>query len=155
MHKCKREWTFSLVELYYGFWTCIFKVVTKLWICFLQTHRFSIHKTWIDRLESCGLLSCFYQLFGFSWHPFTAEDPLVSKWCNAKFFKSVPMKNSSIFWIVWGWVHFQKMCIFGCLDIICFILLTSMKMWDDFVYCVLCYCIINVWMSKNDFDHEQ
>ncbi len=29
---------------------------------------------------TCGLLWCFYQLFGLSfwWHPFTAEDPLVS-----------------------------------------------------------------------------
>ncbi len=36
---------------------------------------------------ACGLLWCFYQLFGLSFwrHPFTAEDPLVSKWCNAKF----------------------------------------------------------------------
>ncbi len=35
----------------------------------------------------CGLLWCFYQLFGLSfwWHPFTAEDPLVSKWWNATF----------------------------------------------------------------------
>ncbi len=39
-----------------------------------------------SRLESCGLLWSFYQLFGrlFWRHPFTAEDPLVSKWCNAK-----------------------------------------------------------------------
>ncbi len=39
--------------------------------------------TWI----TCGLLWCFYQLFGLSFwrHPFTAEDPLVSKWCNATF----------------------------------------------------------------------
>ncbi len=31
--------------------------------------------------------TCFYQLFGLSFwrHPFTAEDPLVSKWCNATF----------------------------------------------------------------------
>ncbi len=31
---------------------------------------------------TCGLLWCFYQLFGLSFwrHPFTAEDPLVSKW---------------------------------------------------------------------------
>ncbi len=38
---------------------------------------------------SCGLLWCYYQLFGllFWRHPFTAEDPLVSKWCNAKFLK--------------------------------------------------------------------
>ncbi len=34
-----------------------------------------------------SLLGCFYQLFGLSFwlHPFTAEDPLVSKWSNAKF----------------------------------------------------------------------
>ncbi len=31
---------------------------------------------------TCGLLWCFYQLFGLSfwWHPFAAEDTLVSKW---------------------------------------------------------------------------
>ncbi len=36
---------------------------------------------------TCGLLWCFYQLFGLSFwrHPFTAEDPLVSKWRNDKF----------------------------------------------------------------------
>ncbi len=36
---------------------------------------------------SCGLLWCFYQLFGLSFwrHPFTAQDELVSKLCNAKF----------------------------------------------------------------------
>ncbi len=36
---------------------------------------------------TCGLLWCFYQLFGLSFwrHPFTAEDPLLSKWCNATF----------------------------------------------------------------------
>ncbi len=40
----------------------------------------------IDELEKCGLSQCIYQLFGVSfwWHPFTAEDPLVSKWCNGK-----------------------------------------------------------------------
>ncbi len=33
------------------------------------------------------LFWCFCQLFGLSFwrHPFTAEDPLVSKWCNATF----------------------------------------------------------------------
>ncbi len=38
------------------------------------------HKSLIDELESCGLLWCFYQLFGLSYwrHPFTAEHPLVS-----------------------------------------------------------------------------
>ncbi len=49
-------------------------------------------------LEKCSITSLahqwiqwnivmFYQLFGRSlwWHPFTTEDPLVSKWCNATF----------------------------------------------------------------------
>ncbi len=33
------------------------------------------------------IIVMFYQLFGLSFwrHPFTAEDPLVSKWCNATF----------------------------------------------------------------------
>ncbi len=33
------------------------------------------------------IVEMFYQLFGLSFwrHPFTAEDPLVSKWCNATF----------------------------------------------------------------------
>ncbi len=46
------------------------------WICF-----FWLLKTLTDGLEWCGLLWCFYQLFGLSFwrHPFTAEDPLVSK----------------------------------------------------------------------------
>ncbi len=36
---------------------------------------------------TCGLLWCFYKLFGLSFwrHPFTAEDPLVNKWWNATF----------------------------------------------------------------------
>ncbi len=36
---------------------------------------------------TCGLLWCFYQLFGLSFcrHPFTAEEQFVSKWCNATF----------------------------------------------------------------------
>ncbi len=33
------------------------------------------------------MIVMFYQLFGLSFwrHPFTEEDPLVSKWCDAKF----------------------------------------------------------------------
>ncbi len=36
---------------------------------------------------TCGLLWCFYQLFGLSFwrHPFTAEHPLLSKWWNDTF----------------------------------------------------------------------
>ncbi len=59
---------------------------------------------------TCGLLWCFYQLFWlwFWWHPFTAEDPLVSKWCNSKFFQicSDEETNSSTSWMARGWVNF-------------------------------------------------
>ncbi len=69
----------------------------------------------IDGLESCGLLWCFYQLFGLSFwrHPFTADDPLVSKWRNATFLQicSDEETNSSTSWIDWGWVNFQQMFV--------------------------------------------
>ncbi len=44
---------------------------------------------------TCGLLWCFYQLFGLSFwrHPFTAEDPLLSKRCNVNFSKPVQMNK--------------------------------------------------------------
>ncbi len=40
---------------------------------------------------TCRLLWCFYQVFVilFWRHPFTAEDPLVSKWCNTTFLQSL------------------------------------------------------------------
>ncbi len=52
------------------------------------------HKTLIEGLESCGLLWCFYQLFGLSFwrHPFTAEDPLVNKWCKAQMYLYIGWK---------------------------------------------------------------
>ncbi len=58
---------------------------------------------------TCGLLWCFYQLFGLSFwrHPFTAEDQSVSKRCNAKFLQicSDEETNSSTSWMTWGWVN--------------------------------------------------
>ncbi len=53
-------------------------------------HMFLLHKTLIDGLELCGLLvdycDVFISCFDLFWrHPFTAEDPLLSKWCNATF----------------------------------------------------------------------
>ncbi len=72
---------------------------------FLQTCIFSTSQdvnwwtgiVWI----TCVLLWCFYQLF---WHPFTAEDPLMSKWWNATFLQicSHEETNSSTSWMVWG-----------------------------------------------------
>ncbi len=55
----------------------------------------------------CGLLALLVDYFdvldSFYWHPFTAEDPLVSKWCNATFLqiRSNEETNSSS-WIAWG-----------------------------------------------------
>ncbi len=112
MWEDNRGWTFSLDEtllwimgLYFVFQ---FKVKTSWCICFLLTHSFSLHNMLIDGLEWCGLLWCFYQLFRLSFwrHPFTAEDLLLSKWCNAKFLQicsSEEINSSTTFWMAWGW----------------------------------------------------
>ncbi len=80
------------------------------WIRFLQTFSFWLLKMLTDGLEWCGLW-CFY-LFGllFWRHPFTAEDPLLSKWCNATFLQicSDEETNSSTSWMTWGWGHSGK-----------------------------------------------
>ncbi len=64
---------------------------------------------------TCGLLWCFYQLFGLSFwrHPFTAEDLLVIKWYNATFLQihSDEETNSCM---AWKWVYFQNIFVFGC-----------------------------------------
>ncbi len=67
-----------------------------------QTRSFWLHKTLINRLEWCGLLWCFYQLFWLSFwrHPFTAEDPLVSKCCNATF-----IQMCFYFWVNYPFNH--------------------------------------------------
>ncbi len=58
---------------------------------------------------TCGLLWCFYQLFGLSfwWHPFTAEHPLLRQWCNATFLQicSDQETNSSTSWMARWWVN--------------------------------------------------
>ncbi len=71
---------------------------------------------------TCGLLWCFYQLFGLSFwrHPFTAEDPLVSKWWNAIFqiwwrnkliyildgLRVSTFSASFLFWVNYSFKHF-------------------------------------------------
>ncbi len=66
---------------------------------------------------TCGLLWCFYQLFGLSFwrHPFTAEDPLVSNWHNATFLQICldEETNSSTSCMIWEWANFQQIFIFG------------------------------------------
>ncbi len=48
-------------------------------------------------------------------HPFTAEDPLLSKWCNATFLLILSNRetNSSTSWMGWAQVYFQQLFIFG------------------------------------------
>ncbi len=113
---CERTkgWTFSLEEAL--FWFILtrrngFKLKTYWWI---KTCSFSLHKTLTDGL--CGLLRCFYQLFGLSFwrHPFTAEHPLMNKWCNATFLQIWWRKTHilmddlrvSTFWhiVICGWI---------------------------------------------------
>ncbi len=64
----------------------------------MQTCSFSLSNTLTDGLEGCGLLWCFYQLFGLSFwrHPFTTENPLVSNWCNVTFLQ-IWWRNKLIF----------------------------------------------------------
>ncbi len=74
---------------------------------------------WLTGVEwiICGLLWCFYQPFGLSFwrHPFTAENPLVSKWCNAKFLQICSDEETNVYayCMAWWWVKFQKFSIFG------------------------------------------
>ncbi len=86
------------------------------WICFLETHSFSLHKALMDwsGVDYCDV---FNQLFGLSFwrHPFTAEHPLVSKWCNATFLQICSHKetNSYTSWMAWvhlifGWTIYLK-----------------------------------------------
>ncbi len=60
---------------------------------------------------TCGLLWCFYQMFGLSFW----RHPLTSKWCNAIIFQihSYEETNSSTSWIAYGWIHFQQIVILG------------------------------------------
>ncbi len=81
-------------------------------------HSFSLHKTSIDGLEWCGLLVDYFDVLSclnsFWRHPFTAEDPLVSRWCEPKYFQicSDEETNSSTSWMAWGWVNCKYFFIF-------------------------------------------
>ncbi len=66
---------------------CIENSICKKWFeVLLQAvdyNNYASGVVWI----TCGILWCFYQLFGLSFwrYPLTAEDPLIGNWCNAKF----------------------------------------------------------------------
>ncbi len=68
-------------------------------------HSFLFHKIFIDGLVSCGLLWCFY-LLSFWWHPFTAEDSLLSEWIDT-FFPYLGCLRLSTFWVnLYFWVKY-------------------------------------------------
>ncbi len=102
-----------------------------------NTHLFTSQDVnwWI----TCGLLWCFYQLFGLSFwrHPFTAEDPLVSMWCNAKFLQiCCDEKTNSFVWPESKFsanVHFWVNCFFK--NIFWFVI--EIKRWT-LVYWLIC-----------------
>ncbi len=78
----------------------------------LQTCSFLLLKTLTDGLEWCGLLWCFYQLFGLSFwrHPFTAEHPLVIKWFHARFLQIYSDEETHL---RLGWSEDEHIFIFG------------------------------------------
>ncbi len=72
------------IEDSYFSWKQQFKVL-KCLDCFIINTTFTLqYVNWWTAIVwiTCGLLFCFYQLFGLSywWQPLPANDPLVSKW---------------------------------------------------------------------------
>ncbi len=95
----------------YLFYICLYILMSGL---FLNNEFFpSLDVKWWTGVVwiACWLLWCVYQLFGLSlwWHPFTTQDPLVKKWCNAKFLQISLNEeiNSSMFWMAWVWLNYQ------------------------------------------------
>ncbi len=113
---------------------------------------------------TCGLLWCFYQLFGLSFwrHPFTPEDPLLSKWCNTRvnFSKSVLMQKHLIY-ILYGLreyiFHFPFLHFLGELFLQCFMHTISFLLnlwWNKILFwkqsCKVCACVLCVFRSCTD-----
>ncbi len=77
----------------------------------IMDSHFGQKRHWLmdwSHMDYCEVFNLLF-LLSFWWHPFTAEDPLVSKWCNAKFLQlwSDEETNSSTSWMTWAWVTFQ------------------------------------------------
>ncbi len=121
MHSTHHSYT-SVRKCYYGLWTHILarsnSLNTLMHLLLANTQLFALQdvnlwtgEVWI----TCGLLWCFYQLFGLSFwrHPFTAEDPLLSKWCNATFLQICSDKETHFIrtvYIGWLWL-FVLLCL--------------------------------------------
>ncbi len=92
---------------------------------------------------TCGLLWCFYQLFGLSFwrHPFTAEHPLLRQWCRDTFLQT--------------WWRNKLILILDDLRVNTFSANSyfSLKLWSPRVHilfpciCVVCVCLVSGRMS--------
>ena len=102
-------------KCYYGLWTLCIWVKNILMLDVFHLLSSPDVNWWTGVLWiTCGLLWCFYQLFGLSFwrHPFTAEHPLLRHWCNATFLQ-IWWRNKliyildglrvSIFFFFFGW----------------------------------------------------
>ncbi len=96
--KCSQYNQIHFICSAFLFWLCCehlqhLLLKTSWWICFI----FCLLQMLTDGLEWCGLLWCFYQLFGLSFwrHPFTAEHPLLRHWCRDTFLQTDEETNSS------------------------------------------------------------
>ncbi len=113
----RRDYLFTggSVSLDFG---VIFYPEANIWFVFINMEYLSL-----PDIKSCTevvralfvLLWCFYQLYGLSFwrHPFTAEHPLLSKWCNTTFLQTCSDEETNSSWMAWGWVHVQQNVIFG------------------------------------------
>ncbi len=81
---------------------------------------------------TCGLLWCFYQLFGLSFwrHPFTAEHPLLRHWCSDTFLQTW-WRNKLI--LIWRWAQLQQ--------------IISMWRWKHDVFNMIC-CIVQTILTR-------
>ncbi len=103
--KDNRRWTFHWRKHYYELWTRILARSDGLklkhldgFVSYKQLFTSQDVDWWTGVVWITCLLWCFYQLFGLSFwrHPFTAEDPLVSKWCNAEFINICSDKETNV-----------------------------------------------------------
>ncbi len=101
-----------------------------------------------SRVDYLWITATFYQLFGLSFwrHPFTAEDPLVSNLCNAKFLKICSDEKfnnwNKLFYIFDDLrVYFQQIFIFG----LSIPLITLFK--KIFFTCIKKESVENLWIS--------
>ncbi len=90
-----------------------YKVEMSGWICFLETHSFSLHKTLTDGLELCGSLADYCDVFiscldshsdGTHWMQriyWGASEIIL----NVS--KSVQIKEQITSWMAWMWEKLQ------------------------------------------------